>query len=102
MAVPIVAIVAAARLARAAQVATRTASGIKTAKTVDKLYKEGSAPPITGAPVKTQAQINAEGIAKAKEALKMPPKGTVSARNAEESRKRASEAVLYKSRIKGK
>jgi hypothetical protein len=102
MAVPIVAIVAAARLARAAQVATRTASGIKTAKTVDKLYKEGSAPPITGTPAKTQAQINAEGIAKSREALKMPPKNTVSARNAEESRKRASEASLYKSRIKGK
>jgi hypothetical protein len=102
MALPIAAIVAAARLARAVQVATRTASGIKTAKTVEKIYKEGSAAPITSAPTKSQSQINAEGIAKAREALKMPPKGTASAKNAEEARKRAAEAQLYKSRIKGK
>jgi hypothetical protein len=43
MVLPIAGIVAAARLARAAQVATRTASGIKTAKTVEKIYREGSA-----------------------------------------------------------
>ena len=97
MPAPIVAIVAAVRLARAAQIATRTAGGIKSAKTVQKVYKEGSA-----APARTQAQINAEGIAKAKEALKMPPKGTTAAKNAEEARKRAADAHLYKSRITGK
>ena len=102
MPAPIAAIVAAARLARAAQVATRTASGIKTAKTVEKIYREGSASPITGAPVKSQSQINAEGIAKAREALKMPPKGTAAAKNADEARKRAAESHLHKSRIKGK
>jgi hypothetical protein len=101
MALPIAAIVAAARLARTAQVALRGAPSVKTAKTVNKVYKEGSAPPISATPAKTQAQINAEGIAKSREALKMPSKGTVSARNAEESRKRAAEASLYKSRIKG-
>ncbi len=102
MPAPIAALVAAARLARAAQLATRTASGIKTAKTVEKIYKEGSASPIVSAPTKSQSQINAEGIAKAREALKMPPKGTVAAKNADEARKRAAEAQLYKSRIKGK
>jgi hypothetical protein len=102
MALPIAALVAAARLARAAQVATRTASGIKTAKTVEKIYKEGSASPIVSAPTKSQSQINAEGIAKAREALKMPAKGTPAAKNAEEARKRAAEAQLHKSRIKGK
>jgi hypothetical protein len=102
MALPIAAIVAAARLARAAQVATRTASGIKTAKTVEKIYKEGSASPITSTPTKSQSQINAEGISKAREALKMPAKGTAAAKNADEARKRATEAQLYKSRIKGK
>jgi hypothetical protein len=101
MALPIAAIVAAARLARAAQAVAKSAPSIKTAKTVQKVYKEGSAPPISATPARSQAQINAEGIAKSREALKMPSKGTVSARNAEESRKRAAEASLYKSRIKG-
>jgi hypothetical protein len=64
MPVPIAALVAAARAARAIQLATRTAGGIKSAKTVEKVYKEGSAPP-----ARTQAQINEEGIAKAREAL---------------------------------
>jgi hypothetical protein len=96
MPAPIAALVAAARLARAIQSATRTAGGIKTAKTVQKVYKEGSAPP-----ARTQQQINEEGIAKAKEALGLPPKGSSAARNAEESRKRIAEAHLNKSRIKG-
>jgi hypothetical protein len=61
----IAAIVAAARLARAAQVAARTVGGIKGAKTVGKIYQEGSAPPIA----RTQAQITEEGIAKARTAL---------------------------------
>jgi signal transduction protein with GAF and PtsI domain len=65
MVAPIAAIVAAARLARAAQVAARTAGGIKSASTVSKVYREGSAAPIT----RTQAQINEEGIAKARAAL---------------------------------
>jgi signal transduction protein with GAF and PtsI domain len=60
----IAALVAAARAARAVQLATRVTGGIKTAKTVQKVYKEGSAPP-----ARTQAQINEEGIAKAREAL---------------------------------
>jgi hypothetical protein len=102
MVLPIAGIVAAARLARAAQVATRTASGIKTAKTVEKIYREGSAAPIVSAPTKSQSQINAEGIAKARAALNMPAKGTTAAKNADEARKRAAEAQLYKSRIKGK
>ena len=65
MVVPIAAIVAAARLARAAQVAARTAGGIKNASTVSKVYKEGSAAPIT----RTQAQITEEGLAKARAAI---------------------------------
>jgi hypothetical protein len=69
MPVPIAAIVAAARLARAAQVALKSAPSIKTAKTVQKLYREGSASPIVSTPTRSQAQINAEGIAKAREAL---------------------------------
>lgn len=64
MPVPIAAIVAAARAARAIQLATRTAGGIKSAKTVEKVYKEGFAPP-----ARTQAQINAEGAAKARDAM---------------------------------
>ena len=64
MPVPIAALVAAVRAARAIQLATRTAGGIKSAKTVQKVYKEGSAPP-----ARTQAQINEEGIAKSREAL---------------------------------
>jgi hypothetical protein len=64
MALPIAVIVAAARAARAIQLATRTSGGIKAAKTVQKVYREGSA-----APARTQAQINEEGIAKAREAL---------------------------------
>jgi hypothetical protein len=101
MALPIAAIVAAARLARATQVALKGAPSIKTAKTVQKVYREGSASPIVSTPTKTQAQINAEGIAKSREALKMPAKGTTAAKNASESRKRAAESTLYKSRIKG-
>jgi hypothetical protein len=101
MALPIAAIVGAARLARAAQVALKSAPSIKTAKTVQKVYREGSASPIVSTPARSQAQINAEGIAKAREALKMPAKGTTAAKNAAESRKRAAEASLYKSRIKG-
>ena len=64
MPVPIAALVAAARAAHAIKLATRTAGGNKSAKTVEKIYREGSAPP-----ARTQAQINEEGIAKAREAL---------------------------------
>ena len=101
MAVPLAVIVAAARAARAIQLATRNSGGIKAAKTVQKIYREGSASPIVSTPARSQAQINAEGIAKAREALKMPREGTTAAKNAAESRKRAAEANLYKSRIKG-
>jgi hypothetical protein len=92
----IAALAAAARAARVIQSATRTTGGIKTAKTVQKVYKEGSA-----APARTQAQINADGIAKAKEALRMPREGTPAAKNAAESRKRLAESHLNKSRITG-
>jgi hypothetical protein len=92
----IAALVAAARAARAVQLATRATGGIKAAKTVQKVYKEGSAPP-----VRTQAQITEDGLAKSRAALNMPPKGTVAAKNAEEARKRAADAHLYKSRITG-
>ena len=60
----IAAIVAAARLAKAAQAAIRTAGGIKNASTVSKVYREGSA-----APARTQAQITEEGLAKARGAI---------------------------------
>ena len=93
----IAAIVAAARLARAAQVAARTAGGIKKASTVSKVYREGSAAPIA----RTQAQINEEGLAKARAAIGVPPKNTVAGKIAEESRKRAAESHLSKNRIKG-
>lgn len=51
----------------------RTAGGITEAKTVSKDFAEGKAPPIVP---KTQAQINAEGLAKAKQSLNFPEKGT--------------------------
>ena len=97
MVLPIAAIVAAARLARAAQVATRTAGGIKNASTVSKVYREGAAAPIT----KTQAQITEDGLAKARAAIGVPPKNTTAGKIAEESRKRAAESHLKKTRIKG-
>jgi hypothetical protein len=53
--------------------AIRVAGGIKKAKTVGKDFAEGMAPPIVP---KTQAQINAEGLAKIKQTLKIPEKGT--------------------------
>jgi hypothetical protein len=73
---PIAGIVAAVRAARLAQAATRSTGGITGAKTVGKVFAEGKAPPIVP---KTQAQINAEGLAKIKEALKIPEKGTPAA-----------------------
>ena len=73
MTLPIAAIVAAVRAARLAQAAARTTGGIKGAGTVGKVFAEGKAPPIIP---KTQAQINAEGLAKVKEALNIPKKGT--------------------------
>ena len=53
--------------------AIRTAGGIKKAKTVGKDFAEGMAPPIVP---KTQAQINAEGLAKIRQTLNIPEKGT--------------------------
>ena len=89
-------IVAAARAARAAQIATRITGGIKGAKTVEKIYQEGSAAPIAGS-VKSQAQINAEGIAKARQSIGLPAKPT-----AQEIASRASKekARLQTPRIK--
>ena len=60
--VGIAALVAAVRAARAASALTRTTGGIKNARSVGKVYKEGSAAPIP----RTQAQINEEGLAKAR------------------------------------
>jgi hypothetical protein len=76
MPIPIAGIVAAVRAARLAQAATRSTGGITGAKTVGKDFAEGKAAPIIP---KTQAQINAEGLAKIKEALKIPEKGTPAA-----------------------
>ena len=70
---PIAGIVAAVRAARLAQAATRSTGGITGAKTVSKVFAEGKAPPIVP---KTQAQINAEGLKKIREALNLPKKGT--------------------------
>ena len=53
--------------------AIRTAGGITKAKTVGKDFAEGKAPPIVP---KTQAQINAEGLAKIRQTLNIPEKGT--------------------------
>jgi len=77
MAIPIAGIVAAVRAARLAQAATRSTGGITGAKTVGKDFAEGKAAPIVP---KTQAQINAEGLAKIKKALNLPEKGTPAAR----------------------
>jgi len=54
----------------------RMVGGIKGVKTVSKDFAEGMAPPIVP---KTQAQINAEGLAKIKKALNLPEKGTPAA-----------------------
>lgn len=69
----IAAIVAAVRAARLAQAATRSTGGIKGAGTVGKVFAEGKAPPIVPKP---QAQINAEGLAKIRQTLNIPEKGT--------------------------
>jgi hypothetical protein len=76
MAIPIAGIVAAVRAARLAQAATRSTGGITGAKTVGKDFAEGKAAPIVP---KTQAQINAEGLKKVREALNLPEKGTPAA-----------------------
>jgi hypothetical protein len=73
---PIAAIVAAVRAARLAQAASRTTGGIKGAGTVGKVFAEGKAPPIVPKP---QAQTNAEGLKKIREALNLPEKGTPAA-----------------------
>jgi hypothetical protein len=56
--------------------AIRVAGGIKKASTVNKVFAEGMAPPIVP---RTQAQINAEGLAKIRQTLKIPEKGTPAA-----------------------
>ena len=66
--VAIAALVAAVKAARAASALTRTTGGIKNARGVVKIYKEGTAAPIT----KTQAQITEEGLAKARTAIGAP------------------------------
>jgi hypothetical protein len=52
---------------------TRMVGGIKGVKTVSKDFAEGMASPIVP---KTQAQINAEGLAKIRQTLNIPEKGT--------------------------
>ena len=73
MPIPIAGIVAAVRAARLAQAAARTTGGIKGAGTVGKVFTEGKAPPIVPKP---QALINAEGLAKIRQTLNIPAKGT--------------------------
>ena len=94
MPIPIAGIVAAVRAARLAQAATRSTGGITGSKTVSKVFAEGKAPPIVP---KTQAQINAEGAAKARAAMGLSPKPS-----AQEIASRASKEkiALMKNRIK--
>jgi hypothetical protein len=66
--VGIAALVAAVKAARAIAALTRTTGGIKNSRGVVKVYKEGTAAPIT----KTQAQITEEGLAKARAAIGAP------------------------------
>ena len=54
----------------------RMVGGIKGVKTVSKDFAEGMAPPIVP---KTQAQTNAEGLKKIRDALNLPKKGTPAA-----------------------
>lgn len=65
--------------------AIRVAGGIKKAKTVNKVFSEGSAPPIIP---KTQTQINAEGLKKIRETLNLPEKGTPAANKILSKRKK--------------
>lgn len=68
----------------AKKLAVRIAGGIKGAKTVDKVYAEGSAAPIA----KSQAEINAEGVANARKAMGLSEKPTpqeIASRTAKEN-----------------
>jgi len=103
MALPMIAAGIAAR-AVAKKIATRAVGGItgKGAKAVNPVYKNVRA--TTDAIqknsvkiVKSQAQINAEGIAKGRAAMGLPPKPTAQEIAARASREKAS---LMKSRIK--
>lgn len=88
----------------AKKLAVRIVGGIKGAKTVDKVYSEGSAGPISHVkvvpPKKTQAQINEEGLEKARAAIGMPPKGTPQRENFDRQIIAQQNARLLKSRIK--
>jgi len=103
MALPMIAAGIAAR-AVAKKIATRAVGGItgKGAKAVNPVYKNVRA--TTDAIqknsvkiAKSQAQINAEGIAKGRAAMGLPPKPTAQEIAARASREKAS---LMKSRIK--
>jgi hypothetical protein len=103
MALPMIAAGIAAR-AVAKKIATRAVGGItgKGAKTVNPVYRNVRA--TTDAIqknsvkiAKSQAQINAEGIAKGRAAMGLPPKPTAQEIAARASREKAS---LMKSRIK--
>ena len=103
MALPMIAAGIAAR-AVAKKIATRAVGGItgKGAKTVNPVYQNvrATTDDIQKNSVKiakSQAQINAEGIAKGRAAMGLPPKPTAQEIAARASREKAS---LMKSRIK--
>jgi len=92
MALPIAAIVASVRAARLAQTAARTTGGIKGASTVNKVYKEGSASPITPSIAESKALIE--------KTFNIPAKGTPQRAAYDASLKRKAETALSKNRIK--
>jgi hypothetical protein len=92
MALPIAAIVATVRAAKLAQTAARTTGGIKGASNVGKVYKEGSASPITPSISESKALIE--------KTFNIPAKGTPQRAAYDASLQRQAERHLSKSRIK--
>jgi hypothetical protein len=85
-------IVGAVRAARAAQVAARVVGGIKGAKTVGQVYKEGSASPINPTIAESKALIE--------KTFNIPAKGTPQRAAYDASLQRKAETALSKNRIK--
>ena len=81
-------IVAAAKTARAAQIATRVVGGIRGAKTVEKIYKEGSTPPIEASKAKIRKDLG------------IPEKGTPEYNKWQANLARQRDRDLSKNRIK--
>lgn len=81
-------IVAAARTARAAQIATRVAGGIRGAKTVEKVYREGTTPPIEASKAKIRKDLG------------IPEKGTPEYSKWQAGLAKQRDRDLSKSRIK--